>query len=387
MSGTNYRLERRRDRVAEREQDRADRLAEREMAARERREADARARRDRAAREAARQTRRAELAARRADRIAALRGWVGAHVVDLLIYPLAVASAVMAVPAMADYGQRVYGGETGVVLPVLSELGMWAFAVATMAARREGRASWGLSAGVGVFAAIGALLNLLHGLAGGLVHGVVMAVVSVAGVAAHQLVVAAPRRTGAERRERRVVRLAEARVAKARRVATRSAVVELDAAGGAELVYAPGRYTPARRWLRARLALATTPGLPVEPLDGWDAALAELDAAALLDGPVEVDPPASMTEDDQRGSAGESESGSVAVAEPPEQARPGRRRIDPQARRRMSPEQALERARQVARANGRPVSAEQIRRALRIAPTSARALRDQVNDELYGDAA
>lgn len=304
--------------------------------------------------------------------------------VDLLIYPLAVASAVMAVPAMAAYGRQVYGGATGVVLPVLSELGMWAFALATMAARREQRASWGLSAGVVVFAAIGAALNLAHGLqVGGLVHGVVMAVVSVAGVVAHQLVVAAPRRTSAERRERRVSQLAQARVGRARRLATRSAVIELDPSGGAELVYAPGRYTPARRVLRTRLVPAIVPALPVAPVDEWDAALAELaDPAAdavLAEPLIEVDPPASITEPDQGGST--TESGSIAIAEP---GRSKRRRIDPQARRRLSPTEALEMARRVARAHGAPVSAEQIRRALRIAPASARTLRDQVNHELYG---
>ena len=49
---------------------------------------------------AAREQRRA---ARKA-RWAAAQVWASEHTVDLLIYPLAIASGVMAIPSMADYG-------------------------------------------------------------------------------------------------------------------------------------------------------------------------------------------------------------------------------------------------------------------------------------------
>ncbi|MEX5637925.1 hypothetical protein AB1460_36565, partial [Parafrankia sp. FMc2] len=45
--------------------------------------------------------------------------------------------------------------------------------------------------------------------------------------------------------------------------------------------------------------------------------------------------------------------------------------------------QVLAAARRIARRNGKPVTAEQLRRELQIAPSTARELRDQVNTELY----
>ena len=70
---------------------------------------------------------------RRRARWTGARTWAATHVVDLLIYPLAVVSAVMAVPAMAAFGHDVYGTAAGYALPVITELGMWAFAFAVHA--------------------------------------------------------------------------------------------------------------------------------------------------------------------------------------------------------------------------------------------------------------
>lgn len=82
---------------------------------------------------------------------------------------------------------------------------MWAFAAAvTLTLRRyPGRPVWHLRTGIGVFAVFGAGLNFLHGLAtpialfpglpAGYLTGSVMALISVAGVIAHQLITAGPR--------------------------------------------------------------------------------------------------------------------------------------------------------------------------------------------------
>ncbi|MFL6123743.1 MAG: hypothetical protein ACJ73U_29495, partial [Actinophytocola sp.] len=153
-----------------------------------------------------------------------LRAWATAHMVDLLIYPLAMVSAVMAVPAMAAFGHEVYGTAAGYALPVITELGMWAFAFAVHVVRhlseRDGadRPVWALQLGVWSFATVAAGLNFLHGttsspLGAGVTAGVVMAVASVAGVMAHQLVTAAPRRGRADREAARIERRAVAKVA------------------------------------------------------------------------------------------------------------------------------------------------------------------------------
>lgn len=373
--------QRRADRVADREQDRIDAAAAAEQHRADRAELAAASRTDRTERTQARERRRDAAKARRT----ALTGWTAAHAVDLLIYPLAAVSAVMAVPAMAAYGMKIYGGATGAVLPVLTEAGMWAFALAVMVSRRHtpDRPTGALTVGIGVFAAVGAGLNFAHGIAGGAVHAAVMAVVSVAGVVAHQLAVAAPRRSRVERTARRLDRAAYRRVARARRAAIRRAVVELTADGTATLLYAPGQYMPHRR----RLAPAVVPGLPVNDPDDWDAALAELvdaDPTELADSP---DP---TTEADLHECGDESAGGSggVALADPPApvDSTPAskRRPIDPQARRRVTSDEALRAARRIARKHGEPVTAAQLRKALQVGATTARALRDQVNGELYG---
>jgi hypothetical protein len=224
---------------------------------------------------------------RRQARWVALRVWVSAHTVDLLIYPLAVVSAVMAVPAMAGFGHDVYGNAAGYALPVITELGMWAFAFAVHLARhrsdRDGqdRPVWALQLGVWSFAAVAAGLNFLHGLAWrDVASGAVMAVASVAGVMAHQLVTAAPRRGRVERDTARVERQAAAKAARVRRAAVRAAVAEIGQDGAARLLFQPGLYrlTRSRRagriglGRRTRLESTALPGLPVTPAldDDWD---------------------------------------------------------------------------------------------------------------------
>lgn len=354
---------RRADRAAAREQDRLDTAAAASLARAERAE----------------QARAAEKARER-HRVqrAAAAGWTGRHMVELLIYPLALVCAVMAVPAMGVYGVHIYGNITGVVLPVLSELGMWAFALAVHTARRKDpdRPTVMLTAGIVVFAAVGAGLNFAHGLDKGVLTGVVMAVVSVAGVVAHQLAVAAPPRSRAEREQAKVARLAARRIARTRRIAARRAVVALAADGTARLVYAPGLYLPKGR----DLAPATVPGLPAAADDEWDTAL-----AALLD---DVDPHVGGGPDRQVDPIPGTElggSGGVALADPPppvDPARSGTSTPPKQARTRTA-KQVRAAAVRLARKHGKPVSAEFLRRELKIAPDKARSLRDDVNTELY----
>ncbi len=377
-----------------------------------------------AAQRAARLAEKKQRQADRKARWAALRGWAAAHTVDLLIYPLAVVSAVMAIPAMATFGHEVYGTVAGYALPVITELGMWAFAFAVHVARtcseRDGqdRPVWALQLGVWSFATVAAALNFLHGLTGpGLSAGLVMATASVAGVMAHQLVTAAPRRGRAERDAARIERQAEAKVTAVRRAAVSAAVARIDEQGQARLVFQSGYFQLTRsrlaRWLRigrpVRLETAAVPGLPVDPATDpeWDEMDREL--ARLL---ATVDPyPATTTptSDSAIGSEIGGGTGAVGTLEPgPENgsetggdqqestpidrgsdrggksARTSRRKVKRSAPERRSIEDL--RAELAARIEAdptsvNPLSAESIRKALRCSPERARALRDSYRDD------
>lgn len=394
---------RREDRAAAAEQARrdADAAAERalhaeavraEIAERRRTEQATRDQAARAARvEQARRVR-AERRKRAAARRVAVGVWAARHRVDLLIYPLAVASAVMAVPAMAAYGIALYGGPTGAVLPILSELGMWAFALAVQSRRRThpGAPLWALQVGVWAFAAVAAGLNIAHGLDDGLSTGLVMGVVSVAGVIAHQLVTAGARPA----RPSGVVRAAERKLRAARRAALRAAVAEIDTDGDARLVHAPGVYRVCRDRLgRAHLAPHTTPGLPVDD-DGGDLA-AEVSAwlaeqtPGLSSVPVpsagepaggtgdQHDPADIGTEDDRPDGHGVATLDRPAGGRDGEHGRRRPRRKATRPRGRSMAELRAELAAAVAAGEIDPTSAESIRTGLRCAPARARVLRDE----------
>ncbi len=166
-------------------------------------------------RAAARAQARKGRAARRAQQAV----WARGHVVDLLFVPVIGVPAVLAWTAMAAYGVAIYG-PAGLALPVFSEGAMWVFAAATTITRRRypGRPLWHLRTGTAIFAGYGAALNFAHGLTtpGGPVTGAVYALVSVAGVAAHQLITAGPRRSRAEREGARLARAAARRERAAR---------------------------------------------------------------------------------------------------------------------------------------------------------------------------
>jgi hypothetical protein len=151
--------------------------------------------------------RRAARAAARDDRAARLAGmaaWASAHVTGLLFLPVIGVPALLSWTAMGAFGMRLYG-IPGVTLPAFSEGAMWAFAAAVTLTlhRYPGRPVWHLRAGIAVFAVFSAALNFLHGLAtptalfpglpAGYLTGSVMALISIAGVIAHQLITAGPR--------------------------------------------------------------------------------------------------------------------------------------------------------------------------------------------------
>ena len=246
-----------RDREAARVQAR---IAERQARAQMRREEDL-------ARAAARQRNRERRAARRAARMA----WVRGHTLDLLFVPVIVVPAVLAWTAMAAYGGQLYG-PPGLVLPAFSEGAMWAFAIATTWTIRHhpGRPTWHLRAGTWTFAAVAAALNFTHGLTGPGTHGagvgVVMALVSAAGVVAHQFITAGPRRSRAERGQARIDRAVARRELAARRAAVRHADAVLDQDGHARLICQPGTVALTRRHGRTRLLTpATSRDTSLEP--------------------------------------------------------------------------------------------------------------------------
>ncbi|MEU3274515.1 hypothetical protein ABZ639_27035 [Saccharomonospora sp. NPDC006951] len=392
-----YREERRKDKAAEAEQARADRIAAAEV---ETMRQAAWAEANRAATEAEQAQRRAarqesheatqRRRAARAAKLAALRNWAGEHVVDLLIYPLALVSAIMAVPAMAVYGHQLYGMTVGLALPLLSELGMWAFALAVQVsrARTPERPVWALQLGVWLFASVNFALNLLHGLDKGWSAGVAMGLVSVAGVVAHQLTVAGARRTSQERAEARLRRKAERKVGRIRRAAIRQAVADITEDGGARLVFTPGRFVlqprtrPKNLRVRRPLVAAIVPSPPADRADvagiDWDGDLARLLSTTNTET-VGSTPDPDDTPSLDGGGVGTLDQPRDLHESTPNQPRRAHRVPAPSTR-------TVEQLRaefQAAVEAGRldPTSAQSIRKTLRCAAKTARQLRDEYKRE------
>ncbi|KAA5829558.1 DUF2637 domain-containing protein [Saccharopolyspora hirsuta] len=310
-------------------------------------------------------------AARVSSALRAVSGWLAGHVVELALSVIVVVPAIMAWSAMAAYGAKIYG-PVGWGLPLFSEAAMWAFAFAAHAARKNGNPTGWLQAGVWTFAAVAAVLNFIHGATmreGGLADGVVMALVSVGGVVAHQLITAAPtrsRRSRAERRAARTERIAARRVTRMQRAAVRRAVGQLAADGTVRLLHTPGVVTLHRGWTgRLQLAPYTLPGEgadgPASELDGLDAELRALLADAVESTPVEARPEPTSTAPDSPVDLQESRARRGSIPEP------ARRSFD-QLRAEL---RAAVEAGQVD-----PTSAESIRKNLRCAARTARQLRD-----------
>ncbi|MFI5611336.1 hypothetical protein [Amycolatopsis sp. NPDC051903] len=306
----------------------------------------------------------ADRRAARAAAVARIRGWLGANRVKLPIYLLAVVSAVMAIPAMAGYGQATYGDWTGNALPALSELGMWAFALAVEVAQRHhpDRPTWALKTGVWVFAGVGFALNVLHGLHRGWDAAVVMGIVSVAGVVAHQIAVASPRRSRAERDDARIERHATKKVARVRAAAVRRAVAEIDEFGDARLVFDAGHYTLTRRPLR-RPTLTPVGEVLADEIGTW---LATQDQPTAPVDSVEDNPIADAP---------------VQTLDHPSEQRKStpRKRTHPTPKTRTIAQlrEALAAAIADPKVSIDPTSAESIRKAIRCAPKAARQLRDE----------
>jgi hypothetical protein len=216
-------------------------------------------------------------AARRAAWLARLRE----HTTDLLFVPVIAVPAVLAWTAMADFGSQIYG-PAGYALPAFSEGAMWAFeAAVTIARRHPGRPVWHLLLGAWVFAAVGAAMNFTHGMTatlGGLPPGpgagAVMAVVSVSGVTAHQLITAGPRRTRVERQNARLARAQARREMRARRDVIRRAKAVLEPDGSVRLVCQPRPATARRqgwvgRFRRRQAPQAHLAALPSGPSCPW----------------------------------------------------------------------------------------------------------------------
>ncbi|WP_226358788.1 hypothetical protein [Pseudonocardia sp. ICBG601] len=409
-SSTSWAAERRESRAldARLAREAADAAAQRRIA-----EQDARRDRDRADRENAERRRTEQRQARATARAAARNRaltWASAHVVELLIYPIALLSFALAAPAMAAYGTTIYG-PGGALLAGITELGMWAFALAVTASRHRtpDRPVVGLQAGVVLFSLVAASMNLLHGLHHGWTAGIVMAVVSIAGVAAHQLTLAGAPRSRAERRAARLDALVEAKTSRARRLAVRDAAAVIDTDGTAALAYRPGTYQVRRR----ALAATTGPGrhgAPTVPVaigraDDWDWALAALvEGAGCVGSRLTNDLDCLDSEVDSH--LDDDHGGGVAVLDRRDEESGGESRADlrqsthprSSSTRGVDPDHDLETAstgrtlddlRQLLRAavaDGRvdPGSAESIRRTLRCSAARARQLRDQFRDETGG---
>ncbi|WP_224389013.1 hypothetical protein [Pseudonocardia sp. ICBG1293] len=275
----------------------ADAAARRKIA-----EQNAREKRDRIARDAA-QRRKAEQrktrAETRSDARQAALSWLDAHVVELLIYPIAVLSFALAAPAMAAYGSVIFGA-TGFLLAGITELGMWAFALAVVASRHRHphRPVAGLRVGVVVFSLGAAGMNFTHGLhkaGGGWTVALVMAVVSVAGIVAHQLTLAGAPRSRAERRADQLAARAAVKIDRAQHAALRAAAIVIAADGTAQLVYHDGTYHLDRRHRLISPTAPTknspSPGAPAGPEIAADDAV---ETGSVHTGPVNADSEATL---------------------------------------------------------------------------------------------
>lgn len=232
---------------------RADRAAEREEARKDRRERDRRRNRRRDRRRRIWAKRRASVAARASE----------------LPWLLIMGSPmVLSWTAMANYGAQVYG-PVGLLLPLFSEAALLVFALASARAAKRGEPTALLRLGTAVFGAVAATLNYIHGAEDSVVHGVVMAVVSVGGVAVHQIIHARPprpRRTRDQREADRLARLRQRRVSRLQRAALRAAVPVVGSDGTVSLVHKAGEVVVEPRWWRRTRLVPVPPPTPADRL-------------------------------------------------------------------------------------------------------------------------
>jgi hypothetical protein len=352
-------------------------------------DADARRRRERnQARLADRRAALKQRAARRAERMA----WLSDHLLDLLFVPVIAVPAVLAWTAMSAFGDQVFG-PAGWALPAFSEGAMWAFAAATTITRHHhpGRPVWHLRLGTAVFASVGAALNFIHGMipAAGQLRGpgvgAVMALVSVAGVVAHQFVTAGPRRSRAERSAARFERARERREHRIRRAALNRAVAEIGADGTARLVVQCATVTMTRKHGRAHLEDVRLPHsltsswprpLPVLSAPGVSPASApDMTPKMHLVAPPRVHP----------GSAAQAATGMRHEAGPdaPAAVPPGARKRIRKGSQRGAIEADAARRFASDLAAGQIPSARRIQREMHVGQIRAGELRDQLTDRVH----
>jgi hypothetical protein len=180
---------------------RAERRADRLLAEQIRRDRDEAARKarraDQDAADARREKRRLGRAAARAAARESAGDWASGHFIDLMFVPVIAVPAWLGWEAMTNFGHALYGPQGG-TLPLLSEFAMWIFEFAIVRTRKRhpGSPLWPLYAGMGAATLLCAVLNFMHGLDGpipgttpaGPGPGVVYALISVSGLAAHQVV-------------------------------------------------------------------------------------------------------------------------------------------------------------------------------------------------------
>lgn len=285
-----WREERRQDQAAQREQDREDRRLNREEERKDQHEKER-------ARERKRDQRRKDWDRRRAV-LASRAG-------ELPWLVIMGAPMVLSWTAMAKYGIEVYGSNVGVLLPLFSEAALLVFALAGARAAQRGEPTAVLRLGTAVFAVVTAVLNFIHGTSGehgSVTHGAVMAVVSVGGVAVHQIIHARPprpRRTRTQRQADRVAKLHHRRVSRLQRAAVRVATPVLGSDGTVRLVHRAGEVTEKRTLLRrTRVVPVTAPSQGdrlAEEIETWLSAGAP-EATRVQGGPAET-----HSEPDHRG--------------------------------------------------------------------------------------
>lgn len=261
---SDFREQKRADKALDREQDRADNVARHQARLHEARvREELRQKAAAAAAEQARVDKELAQAARKAQ-WEAFKGWVRR---DSLMTPVIATSVVLSWSGMALFGTWVYGF-VGFLLPLFSEGLFVAFAARIAVARREGAPVGSLLVGLTFSGICTAGMQAIHGLAGS--HGswhraAVMAIVSVAGVIAHQIIIAGPRakQTPFERMSAEIAREAMRREHKMRLAAVRQAVAEIDETGEVRLVFRPGHVTlsRSRSWRQPQLVEA----MPVLP--------------------------------------------------------------------------------------------------------------------------
>lgn len=354
-----------------------------EQARKDRKDASAEKRKDREAAEKRKQERRE----RRSKAIKAMSATLTENKVALSIYGIALVSFVMSAPAMADYGTRLYEGSawpwTGWLLPIVTELSMWACAFAVHHTRRTtpGASVFWLQVGVALATALAAGLNAMKGFTVGWDASVVMGVVSIAGVLLHQMTVAGKPRSREQRDADKIARQIARKEFDARQAAIRDARVEITAEGAARLVFEPGVYRVGRE-RKARL------GRVGDVLDRPGARdVMDDEIAALIDAEIAAE----VTRDRDNDTDDDAPGGGVATLDRPgPESTPAQQKSSGNASRRgvrlggrqsrSMDELRAELARLVQVGEVDPRYTESIRKGLRCAKPTAKRLRDEYRD-------